>query len=86
MTDRIITTRPSDTEIVMSRVFDAPARPGVRGAHVREHFVHWWGPQKYDVDCDIDPWAELEDRIRSQDNELTFFSDYLEIEAPERFV
>ncbi|MGH2629780.1 MAG: SRPBCC family protein [Actinomycetota bacterium] len=86
--NRIITTRPSDTEIVMSRVFDAP-RDLVFEAHTFcEHFVHWWGPQKYDVDCDIDfrvggTWRIV---IRSQDNEVTFFGDYLEIEAPERFV
>jgi len=43
--NRIITTRPSDTEIVMSRVFDAP-RELVFEAHTScEHFVHWWGPQ-----------------------------------------
>ena len=87
--NRIITTRPSDTELVMTRVFDAP-RELVFEAHTScEHFVHWWGPQKYDVaDCDIDfgvggTWRIV---IRSQDNEVTFFGDYLEIEAPERFV
>ena len=87
--NRIITMRPSDTEIVMSRVFDAP-RELVFEAHTScEHFVHWWGSQEYDVaDCDIDfrvggTWRIV---IRSQDNELTFFGDYLEIEAPERFV
>jgi uncharacterized protein YndB with AHSA1/START domain len=87
--DRIVTTRPSDTEIVMSRTFDAP-RELVFEAHTScEHFVHWWGERAEDVaDCDIDfrvggTWRIV---LRSQDGELTFFGEYLEIEAPERFV
>ena len=87
--NRIVTTRPSDTEIVMSRTFDAP-RELVFEAHTScEHFVRWWGEQTEDVaDCDIDfrvggTWRIV---IRSQDGELTFFGEYLEIEAPERFV
>ena len=77
---------PSDRDIRMTRLFDAP-RELVFEAHTScEHFVHWWGPPRYDVDCDIDfrvggSWRIV---IRSKDNELTFFGDYLEIEAPER--
>ena len=87
--NRIVTTRPSDTEIVMSRTFDAP-RELVFEAHTScEHFVHWWGERPEEVaDCDIDfrvggTWRIV---LRSQDGELTFFGEYLEIEAPERFV
>ena len=87
--NRILTTRPSDTEIVMSRVFDAP-RELVFEAHTScEHIVNWWAPRKYDVaSCDIDFRVGGTWRIvnASQDNEVTFFGEYLEIEPPERFV
>jgi uncharacterized protein YndB with AHSA1/START domain len=87
--NRIVTTRPSDTEIVMARTFDAP-RELVFEAHTScEHLVHWWGERVEDVaDCAIDfrvggTWKIV---LRTQDGELTFFGEYLEIEAPERFV
>jgi uncharacterized protein YndB with AHSA1/START domain len=48
-------TTPSDREIVMTRVFDAP-RDLVFEAHTScEHMSHWWGPRKYEIgSCEMD--------------------------------
>src|SRR5215211_4388690 len=75
-------------KLVMTRVFDAP-REVVFEAHTScEHMSHWWGPRKYEVvSCDIDFRTGGTWRIvhRGPDgNEVTFYGEYLEIEAPER--
>ena len=51
----LIVTTPSDTEIVMKRVFDAP-RSLVFEAHSRpEHIRRWWGPRGYTTPiCEMD--------------------------------
>jgi uncharacterized protein YndB with AHSA1/START domain len=48
-------TLPSDLEIRMTRVFDAP-RDLVFEAHTScEHMQNWWGPRGYEfASCDID--------------------------------
>jgi uncharacterized protein YndB with AHSA1/START domain len=83
------TTTPSDTEIVMTRVFDAP-RELVFDAHSScEHLAHWWGPRRYEVaSCEIDfrvggAWRIA---LRGPEGEVTFFGVYLEIARPERIV
>lgn len=87
-TNTLVTTTPSDTEIVMTRVFDAP-RELVFEAHSScEHMSHWWAPRTYEiVDCDIDfrkggTWRIVH---RAPDgNQTTFYGEYLEIEPPAR--
>ncbi|MGA9160587.1 MAG: SRPBCC family protein [Actinomycetota bacterium] len=83
-------TTPSDREIVMTRVFDAP-RDLVFVAHSScEHMSRWWGPRKYGVaSCEIDfrPGGAWRIVNRRQDGEeIAFFGEYLEIVRPERFV
>ena len=48
-------TTPSDTQIVSTRVFDAP-RELVFEAHSScEHMSKWWGPRRYEIsECDMD--------------------------------
>lgn len=89
--NQLVTTTPSDTEIVMTRVFDAP-RELVFEAHTScEHMSHWWGPRTYEVvDCDIDfrpggTWRVVH-RGPDEERTITFFGEYLEIEVPERIV
>jgi uncharacterized protein YndB with AHSA1/START domain len=86
--NKLVTTTPSDTEIVMTRVFDAP-RELVFEAHTScEHMAHWWGPRKYEVvECDIDfrtggTWRVV--HRGPEGNDVTFYGEYLEIAAPER--
>lgn len=88
--NQLVTTTPSDTEIVMTRVFDAP-RELVFQAHTScEHMSRWWGPRAYEVaSCDIDfrpggRWRIV--HIDAEGDETTFYGEYLEIEAPERIV
>ena len=88
--NQLVTTMPSDTEIVMTREFDAP-RDLVFEAHTScEHVSKWWGPRKYEVvSCDIDfrPGGSWRIVHRGPDgDEITFFGEYLDIQAPERIV
>jgi uncharacterized protein YndB with AHSA1/START domain len=88
--NQLVTTTPSDREIVMTRVFDAP-RDLVFEAHTScEHMSNWWGPRKYEVvDCEIDfrPGGTWRIVHRGPDGEeITFFGEYLEIVRPERIV
>jgi len=83
-------TMPSDREMVMTRVFDAP-RDLVFEAHTScEHMSNWWGPRKYEVaSCEIDfrPGGTWRVVHRGPDgNEIAFFGEYREIVRPERIV
>jgi uncharacterized protein YndB with AHSA1/START domain len=82
-------TTPSDREIVMTRVFDAP-RVLVFEAHTScEHMSKWWGPRKYEtVSCEIDFRVGGTWRIvhSGPDGEIPgFHGEYLDIVRPERF-
>ncbi len=83
-------TTPSDREIVMTRVFDAP-RDLVFEAHSScEHLSHWWGPRKYETaSCEVDFRPGGAWRIVHRDpdgEEYAFRGEYREIVRPERFV
>jgi uncharacterized protein YndB with AHSA1/START domain len=54
MTDRrATTTLPSDTEIMMSRVFDAPRRLVWEAMTQPQHIKRWWG-RGHDLDVTLD--------------------------------
>ena len=83
-------TTPSDREIVMTRVFDAP-RDLVFEAHSScEHMSQWWGPRKYEVgSCEMDfrpggAWRIV--HRGSQGEEHGFRGEFREIVRPERLV
>jgi uncharacterized protein YndB with AHSA1/START domain len=83
-------TTPSDREIVMTRVFDAP-RDLVFEAHTScEHMSHWWGPRKYEViRCEMDfrPGGAWRIAHRGPDGEeYGFRGEFREIVRPERIV
>jgi uncharacterized protein YndB with AHSA1/START domain len=83
-------TTPSDREIVMTRVFDAP-RDLVFEAHTScEHMSRWWGPRKYEVvSCEIDfrPGGKWRIVHRDPDDEeYAFHGEYREIVRPDRIV
>lgn len=87
---KMTVTTPSDTEIMMTRVFDAP-RQLVFEAHTSaEHMRNWWGPRKYEVVS-----AEVDFRVggkwrvvhRGPDgDEHAFRGEFREIVPPERIV
>jgi len=82
-------TTPSDTQIVMTRVFDAP-RDLVFEAHTScEHLSKWWGPRRYEVsECDVDfreggKWRMVH---KGPEGEVpAFYGEYREIVRPARF-
>ena len=83
-------TTPSDREIVMTRVLDAP-RDLVFEAHTScEHMKNWWGPRKYEIaECDIDfreggTWHVVHRGPDGDDHE--FRGEYKEVARPERIV
>ncbi len=86
----LIVTLPSDREIVMTRVFDAPRRL-VFEAHTKpEHVKRWWGPRRLTmVVCEMDfrPGGAWRFVHRGPDGqEYGFRGVYREIVAPERIV
>ena len=87
----LMVTTPSDREIVMTRVFNAP-RELVFEAHSScEHLRKWWGPRKYQLEvCEIDfrPGGKYYVLHRTSDGveEHGFRGEYREIVAPKRIV
>src|SRR5207248_4207987 len=84
---RTVTTT-SETEIVMTRLFDAP-RELVFEAHTScDHMAHWWGPRRYELSsCDIDfrPGGAWRIVQRGEDGtEFGFHGEFREIVPPER--
>jgi uncharacterized protein YndB with AHSA1/START domain len=81
---------PSDREIVMTRVFNAP-RHLVFEAHTKpEHFRSWWGPSGYTLPvCDMDfrpggKWRFVSRSAEGQED--AFRGEFREIVPPERIV
>jgi uncharacterized protein YndB with AHSA1/START domain len=84
-------TTPSDEEIRMTRLFDAPPALVFEAMSRPEHVREWWGRlgEGYSVPvCEIDlrvggKWKFVN---RHPNGEATFYGEYLEIEAPGRLV
>jgi uncharacterized protein YndB with AHSA1/START domain len=88
--DTLTLTLPSDREIVMTRIFDAP-RELVFEAHSScEHLTKWWGPRRYEIaTCEVDfrPGGKWRMVHRGQEGaEFGFRGEYREIVRPERIV
>jgi uncharacterized protein YndB with AHSA1/START domain len=88
---QLTVTTPSDREIMMTRVFDAP-RDLVFEAHTScEHMANWWGPRKYTfASCEIDfreggSWRIVH-RGPEGEEDQGFRGEYREIVPPEKIV
>jgi uncharacterized protein YndB with AHSA1/START domain len=85
-----VITLPSETEIVITRVFDAPAALIFKAVTTPELVQRWWGFEtaQWQV-CEIDlrvggSWRYV---AREEDGfEVAFHGTYREIEAPHRVV
>ncbi len=84
-------TTPSDREIVMTRVFDAPRRLVFEAHTDPEHLPHWMlGPEGWTMPvCEIDlrpggAWHFV--WRRSDGTEMEMRGEYREITPPERLV
>lgn len=84
-----VITLPSDTEILITRVFDAPADLVYETLTTPELVQRWWGfdTSEWDV-CDIDlrvggTWRYV---IRDRGMEVGFHGEYRELDRPRRIV
>lgn len=89
--DTFKVTTPSDREIVLTRVFDAPRRLVFEAMTKPEHVRRWWGQlgDGYSVPvCEIDfrPGGAWRFVNRHPKGEAAFHGVYREINAPERVV
>jgi uncharacterized protein YndB with AHSA1/START domain len=84
---RLTVTTPSDLEIVMTRVFDAPRALVFEAHSKREHVTKWWG-RGNPLDCEMDfrPGGSYRFVEHADDGEWAFRGEYREIVAPERIV
>ena len=89
--DSYQTTTPSDREIVLTRLFDAPRALVFEAMTKPEHVRRWWGAldERYSMPvCEIDlrPGGSWRYVGRSPKGEYTFYGVYREIAPPERLV
>jgi uncharacterized protein YndB with AHSA1/START domain len=84
-----VITLPSDTEYLITRVFDAPAELIFRATTTPELVQRWWGFGTSEwLVCDIDlrvggTWRYV---IRDHNMEVGFHGEYREIDGPTRLV
>jgi uncharacterized protein YndB with AHSA1/START domain len=84
-----VITLPSDTEYLITRVFDAPAELIFRAWTTPELVKRWWGFETSEwLTCDIDlrvggRWRWV---IRERGMEVGFHGEYHEIAGPHRLV
>jgi len=84
-------TMPSECEITMTRLFDAPRQLVFEAMTKPEHVKQWWGrlDEGYSVPvCEIDlrvggKWRFVN---RHPHGEVTFYGEYREITPPSRLV
>ncbi len=83
-------TLPSDTEILITRTFEAPRLLVWETLTTPRHLLRWWGPSWCPlVRCEIDlqPGGSWRYESRKDDGaELAWYGTYREIVAPERIV
>ena len=89
--DTFKATTPSDREIVLTRLFDAPRRLVFEAMTKPEHVNRWWGclDERYSVPvCEIDlrPGGKWRFIGRGPQGEYGFHGVYREIVVPERVV
>lgn len=84
-----VVTLPSHTEILITRVFDAPADLIFHAWTTPELVKRWWGFETSEwLVCDIDlrvggQWRWV---VRERDMEVGFHGEYREIAGPHRLV
>jgi uncharacterized protein YndB with AHSA1/START domain len=87
-TPDLTVTTPGDTQIVMTRSFDAPRERVFEAHSTCEHLKRWWA-RGNPVDCDLDfrPGGHYRIVEHAPDgNDYAFRGEYREIVAPERIV
>ena len=86
MSGKLNVTLPSDLEIAMTYVFDAPRHLVFEAMSKCEHIAHWWGPRGYIVkSCEMDfrvggKWRFV--HLGPDGKEYGFRGEYRTIEPP----
>jgi uncharacterized protein YndB with AHSA1/START domain len=84
-----VVTLPSDKEILITRMFDAPAELVFKAYTTPELVKRWWGFETSEwLVCDVDlrvggTWRYV---IRERDHEVGFHGEFREIARPKRIV
>ena len=84
-----VITLPSDSEILITRLFDAPAELVFKAYTTPELVKRWWGFETSEwLVCDVDlrvggQWRYV---IRERGHEVGFHGEFREISRPERIV
>lgn len=84
-----VVTLPSDTQILITRSFDAPAERVFTAYTTPEYVRRWWGFETSEwLVCEIDlrvggTWRYV---VRDDDFEVGFHGEYREVERPTRLV
>jgi uncharacterized protein YndB with AHSA1/START domain len=84
-----VVSLPSETEILITRVFDAPARTIFQAFTTPELVKRWWANEDDEwVVCDIDlrPGGRWRWVFRCGQTTVGFYGEYLEVSAPRRLV
>jgi uncharacterized protein YndB with AHSA1/START domain len=88
--DPTTVTLPSDTEIAMTRVFDAPRELVWEAVTRPEHFARWWGPRRYTSEIhemDVRPGGRWRVDQHGEGGIVhPFHGEYLEVDPPSRLV
>jgi uncharacterized protein YndB with AHSA1/START domain len=89
--DTFQATTPSDREIRLTRLFDAPRHLVFEAMTRPEHVRQWWGildDQHAVIECEIDlrPGGAWRFVGRGPQGEYAFYGVYREIAAPDRLV
>ena len=89
--DTFTVTTPSDREIRLTRLFDAPRHLVWEAMNKPEHIKRWWGRlgEGYSVPvCEVDlrPGGKWRFVNRHPKGEAEFYGEYREIVPPERVV
>ena len=88
MSNRVTVGRKSDRELVVTRVFDAPARLVFEAWTRPEHMKRWWVPRSMGmtlVSCEMDVRTGGSYRLGFGDG-MDFFGRYIEVTPPSRLV
>ena len=84
-----VVTLPSDTQILITRSFDAPAEAVFTAYTTPDYVRRWWGFETSEwLVCEIDlrvggAWRYV---VRHDDYEVGFHGEYREVERPTRLV
>jgi len=88
--EAVVVELPSDREIVMTRVINAPRRLVFEAVSKCEHLKHWWGPRRHTMSsCELDfrPGGKWRFVLKGPNGrEYGFRGEIREIVPPERVV